>query len=885
MSALFRGLIFSAGLEWSELAVISPGDFAHDYRVSLLQGHSSSSSLVRVLLRHAVRVLSKSLWLLWKLFAPYVLVRQVLAVLVLQVGHEGVLPLVSWAWSMVLNGVTVSKSSIIAPKKDPRMEALERQMEEAECYEEWREAARMTESLKVEGVKEDQTDSPRVARMTMKTNMYKELVEQQDAEQLEYRLRGELMRKHWGLGTSDDAKTRDNPRYRHALHTYMDTVCEALALIARGSPQAQLEDDLDTRIVQLRKRADFFSETLHSFGRTALMLSGGGRLGLLHLGIVRALLDQKLLPKVISGSSAGSIVAVMLGSYRDEELATKLFDPNNINLNFFQFIDPVAKQSEDGKEKPEYKPNAFMGAMLLLPPPFPALINGLSALIPYWASTGTLLDVRVLASAIRDATGDLTFKEAFERTGRIVNITVSPSGDNDFPMLLNYLTAPRVLLWSASVASCAIPGVFAPVELLAKDMNGEIKPYYAEGIRWADGSVENDLPMQRLSELFNINHFIVSQVNPHARFLAPMGRVSAPKPLRDPNASAFTKSVAIVAISAENATQGVVNFCRDQARSSVKHLANAALVLSPVIPLFAPVRLLGKSLVPILTQKYTGDITIMPEMTLKGMVTILANPSPEDYLGDLKRGERCAWPHISRLRLHVAIEFLLDDCRQSCRRQLARLEQELLDGQIVASNSKPGASPRRDSAMTRAGGAVGGTKRREGIPTASVLNLNEMEFMAAYPKNEGTNIDGARPATASRTNRASSITSNTSNSTGRVSLPATGAGLSRNTSFISLQDKLKARVQSFAQDLSSLVPQPAGKLRHDSLSVIADGEGGNGGHLRRKIVEQEDDIEEEDGEDEDAQEDDSGFHLGGESPKMVARRGPAFKKSSVEEIN
>lgn len=28
----------------------------------------------------------------------------------------------------------------------------------------------------------------------------------------------------------------------------------------------------------------------------------------------------------------------------------------------------------------------------------------------------------------------------------------------------------------------------------------------------SDGSVEADLPMDRLSELFNINHFIVSQV-------------------------------------------------------------------------------------------------------------------------------------------------------------------------------------------------------------------------------------------------------------------------------------------------------------------------------------------------------------------------------------
>jgi predicted acylesterase/phospholipase RssA len=33
---------------------------------------------------------------------------------------------------------------------------------------------------------------------------------------------------------------------------------------------------------------------------------------------------------------------------------------------------------------------------------------------------------------------------------------------------------------------------------------------------YSDGSVENDLPMQQLSELFNVNHFIVSQVLFHS---------------------------------------------------------------------------------------------------------------------------------------------------------------------------------------------------------------------------------------------------------------------------------------------------------------------------------------------------------------------------------
>ena len=34
-------------------------------------------------------------------------------------------------------------------------------------------------------------------------------------------------------------------------------------------------------------------------------------------------------------------------------------------------------------------------------------------------------------------------------------------------------------------------------------------------MKFEDGSVSSDLPMQRLTELFNVNTFIVSQVNPH----------------------------------------------------------------------------------------------------------------------------------------------------------------------------------------------------------------------------------------------------------------------------------------------------------------------------------------------------------------------------------
>lgn len=54
----------------------------------------------------------------------------------------------------------------------------------------------------------------------------------------------------------------------------------------------------------------FLRETRHAFGRTALVLSGGGSFGAFHMGVVRALLDAKLLPRVLAGSSAGAVGGV-----------------------------------------------------------------------------------------------------------------------------------------------------------------------------------------------------------------------------------------------------------------------------------------------------------------------------------------------------------------------------------------------------------------------------------------------------------------------------------------------------------------------------------------------------------------------------------------------
>ncbi len=133
---------------------------------------------------------------------------------------------------------------------------------------------------------------------------------------------------------------------------------------------------------------------------------------------------------------------------------------------------------------------------------------------------GVIMDIRKLERVIRTFVGDVTFlvsarllarslavgahrvsQEAYQRTGRIINITVSSTQPLELPLLLNYLTAPDVLVWSASCASCALPFLYEPQvrataaraahsllllwqELMAKDVNGHVRPYHPSGIRW-----------------------------------------------------------------------------------------------------------------------------------------------------------------------------------------------------------------------------------------------------------------------------------------------------------------------------------------------------------------------------------------------------------------
>ena len=101
-----------------------------------------------------------------------------------------------------------------------------------------------------------------------------------------------------------------------------------------------------------------------------MLLSGGAALGFYHVGVVKALMENGLLPRVISGASAGSILCAMIGTRTDEECLRDLFDAKGttapghsgtLKLNFFRPLrSPSADNDDDddgGKKKGSLGPS------------------------------------------------------------------------------------------------------------------------------------------------------------------------------------------------------------------------------------------------------------------------------------------------------------------------------------------------------------------------------------------------------------------------------------------------------------------------------------------------------------------------------------------------
>lgn len=90
----------------------------------------------------------------------------------------------------------------------------------------------------------------------------------------------------------------------------------------------------------------------------------------------------------------------------------------------------------------------------------PSLLRGAVHTVAPWAHSRTLGTARSRRHR-RDSITPAHQRSPHRRT----TATVAPKAP---PLLCNYLTTPNLLVYSASLASCAIPGIFEAVELMAK---------------------------------------------------------------------------------------------------------------------------------------------------------------------------------------------------------------------------------------------------------------------------------------------------------------------------------------------------------------------------------------------------------------------------------
>ena len=151
---------------------------------------------------------------------------------------------------------------------------------------------------------------------------------------------------------------------------------------------------------------------------------------------MKALFEHRMLPRVLAGSSVGSIVAGIVATRTDAELAEVFAKLDEFDISFFNNSRALE-------------------------------------LVHSFLQKGVLHDMSFLQRKLKQLLGNYTFLEAYERTGRILNVSVCPADTNEPARLLNYLTAPQALVWSAVAASSAFPGLFQPQDLLAKNAHGE----------------------------------------------------------------------------------------------------------------------------------------------------------------------------------------------------------------------------------------------------------------------------------------------------------------------------------------------------------------------------------------------------------------------------
>ncbi|KAF2022198.1 patatin-domain-containing protein [Aaosphaeria arxii CBS 175.79] len=514
---------------------------------------------------------------------------------------------------------------------EARKQLLNLHLRNAETYEEWKAAATELDTLEGNDAwkSEDESLEYDAALVAARLRQLDEAQLSCDVPKMLFLVRTALTR---GLGGMGDLRL-----YKHS-HVGTKTLIERYIESAQRTLTVLLDVSAkqgDNCPIEPRQLMEQLLLARQSFGRSALLLSGGGTFGMNHIGVVKSLWQAKLLPRIISGASAGSIVCAVLCSKTDTEI------PNV--LDQFCYGD-LAVFEREGEE------------------------DGLMKKATRFLKYGSLFDITHLMNVMRSLLGNITFQESYNRTRRILNITVSSASVYELPRLLNYVTAPNVMIWSAVCASCSVPLIFSAASLLAKDpKTGDEVPWNpTPNAGFIDGSVDNDLPMTRLAEMFNVNHFIVSQVNPHV------------VPFLAQEEESLTKEIQsdITGTAGSSWVHNMANLAKGEALHRLHVLAEMGIFPNYLTKIRS-----------VLNQRYSGDITILPAISYANFPKVLSNPTTEFMLEAMLAGEQATWPKLSQIQNHLAIELALDETIQQLRARVV-FSPRRMDSNI-SNSSRP----------------------------------------------------------------------------------------------------------------------------------------------------------------------------------------------------
>lgn len=368
---------------------------------------------------------------------------------------------------------------------------------------------------------------------------------------------------------------------------------------------------LDTKQMKLEDKRELFKSLHGNYGRTALCLSGGATFAYYHFGVVKALLEEDLLPDVITGTSGGALVAGLVATRTNEELK--------------QLLVPALASK------------------------ITACSESFTTWFWRWYRTGARFDSVDWARQCAWWThGSMTFREAYERTGRILNVSCVPADPHSPTMLCNYLTSPDCVVWSAVIASAAVPGILNPVVLMMKQRDGSLAPY-SFGHKWKDGSLRTDIPIKALNLHFNVNFTIVSQVNPHINLFFFSSRGSVGQPVTHRRGRGWRGG--FLGSAAEQ-------YIKLDLTKWLKILRQLELLPRPAGQDWSQVWLQAG---------FGGTITIWPRSIAMDFVHILSDPTPPRLARMIHEGQQSAFPTLKFVANRLKVERLVELGRRQTR--------------------------------------------------------------------------------------------------------------------------------------------------------------------------------------------------------------------------